>query len=90
LKKYNVCSENTAFTALMYGRAIVGSQAEKEAGIINVNCPLFQTCVSLIKDEEFPLDFNLLKEKTSRDAFTKLLLSSKVHGPDTEFDYKQY
>ena len=90
LKKYNVSSENTAFTALMYGRAIVGSQAEKEAGIINVNCPLFQTCVSLIKDEEFPLDFNLLKEKTSRDAFTKLLLSSKVHGPDTEFDYKQY
>jgi hypothetical protein len=88
LKTNNVSETNSAFTALFYGRSIVGSQADKLAGIADESNPLFQTCVGLINDEIFPFDYGTLQVLESRRRMMSSIAAAKVDGRVSGSDYK--
>jgi hypothetical protein len=87
IKSFDVPTVNTMFTALVYGRGIVGSQADKLAGVVNKNCPLFQCCVSMINEEEFPTDFNCLEDATARKNMQLALEHHIEDGSTNDFSY---
>ena len=42
MRKYDVPLQNRMFTALIYGRAIIGSQSDRLEGAVDETCPFFQ------------------------------------------------
>jgi hypothetical protein len=73
------------FTALVYDRAIVGSQADKLAGVVNKTCSLFQCCVSMINEEKFPTDYKSLKDAIARKNMQLALEHHLEDGSKNDF-----
>jgi hypothetical protein len=87
MKTSGVSTDNSMFTALVYGRAIVGSQADRLAGVVNESSPFFQCCVSLINNESFPTDHTTLENETTRTNLMRLLENHVEDGSKLNFDY---
>lgn len=88
MKKFKVPLENTMFTALMYGRAIIGSQSDRLEGVVDHTCSFFQCCVSMIEDESYTTDFNTLEDAKSCTTMRLLLSNSAMDGLSTKYQYR--
>ncbi len=76
------------FTVLLYGRAIIGLQSDRLAGVVDKTCPFIQCCVSMIEDETYKTDFNTLENVTSRETMQQLLQISANDGVQIGYQYK--
>jgi hypothetical protein len=85
MKTFGVPLQNTMFTVLCYGRAIIGSQSDRHEGLVDKTCPLFQCCVALIEDEIYETDYNTLDSLVPRE---KMMINSALDGSLNNYQYK--
>jgi hypothetical protein len=89
MKRFKVPLQNTMFTALMYGRAIIGSQSDRLSGVVDQTCSFFRCCVSMIQEETYLTDFNTLEEPRKRQSMVDLLSTAALDGLETGYHYKR-
>jgi hypothetical protein len=88
MTRFGVPLQNTMFTVLCYGRAIIGSQWDRHEGVVDKTCPLFQCCMALIEDEIYETDFNTLDSLVARKNMMILLENLALDGSLNNYQYK--
>ena len=58
------------------------------SGVVDESCQFFQSCVSMINDGSYPIDYNSLGTNQERKVCERLLTSLKENGIASGFDFK--